>query len=127
MQGAAGLVERPSPAPGLPTPAPLEATGAAIDVHMNIMSQAFLDAFTGGGVPTGDAEGLDPLLLEVPQVIREQRGVARELFFERLAGLLDPFRLGGRIVPRLQPLVGVEEHPGLAPSELSAPKRIRVT
>jgi predicted TIM-barrel fold metal-dependent hydrolase len=39
-------------------PALLVVTGAALDSHMNLASQALADLFTGGGVPTGTADDL---------------------------------------------------------------------
>lgn len=55
-QGSAGP---PGPqGPGVPAPAPLVATGAAIDVHTHLMSQALTDGLTGGGVPASTADEL---------------------------------------------------------------------
>lgn len=53
MPGIAGL-----PGEGVEPTEQLEVSGAAIDVHTHIMSQALLDGFTGGGVETAGAEEL---------------------------------------------------------------------
>ena len=52
-QGPAG-----PPGPGVPTPVPLEVTGAVIDIHTHLMSQALTDGLTGGGVPASTADDL---------------------------------------------------------------------
>ncbi|RIK37244.1 MAG: hypothetical protein DCC55_24890 [Chloroflexi bacterium] len=39
-------------------PAPLQVTGAALDVHTHIASQALTDMFSGGGVPAAGADDL---------------------------------------------------------------------
>jgi predicted TIM-barrel fold metal-dependent hydrolase len=47
-----------------PLVTPLVATGAAIDVHMHLASQALADLYIGGGVPAPTADGLIALLDE---------------------------------------------------------------
>ena len=61
-QGAAGAQGQAGPqglqGEGISAPAPLVATGAAIDVHTHVMSQALTDGLTGGGVPASTADDL---------------------------------------------------------------------
>lgn len=44
--------------PGITTPAPLVATGAAIDVHTHLMSQSLIDRLVGGGALASTADEL---------------------------------------------------------------------
>jgi predicted TIM-barrel fold metal-dependent hydrolase len=59
QQGEQGPAGSQGPqGPGIPAPAPLVATGAAIDVHTHLMSQPFTDGIIGGGVPASTADDL---------------------------------------------------------------------
>ena len=55
-QGQAGL-QGPQ-GQGIAAPAPLVATGAAIDVHTHVMSQPLTDGVFGGGMPASTADDL---------------------------------------------------------------------
>ena len=76
LQGLQGLQgERGAEGPqgpqgqGISAPAPLVATGAAIDVHTHLMSQPLADVLTGGGVPASTADDLIARLDDVDKAV----------------------------------------------------------
>ena len=64
----------------MPTPPPLEASGTAIDVHTDLMSQPLTDALTRGGVPASTIHELIARLDEA----NVQRAVVLSLAFQGL-------------------------------------------
>src|SRR5688572_17002213 len=56
--GTSSIARAQSLSPPASTAGPLTATGAALDVHTHIASQALTDRFTGGGVAYAGADDL---------------------------------------------------------------------
>jgi predicted TIM-barrel fold metal-dependent hydrolase len=71
-------------------PAPLQATGAALDVHTHIASQAVTDMFTGGGVP---AAGADDLVARLDEGNVERAIILSAAYFGTSFGILDDFNV----------------------------------
>jgi predicted TIM-barrel fold metal-dependent hydrolase len=72
------------------TSAPLQATGAALDVHTHIASQTLTDLFTGGGVP---AAGADDLVALLDEANVERAIILSAAYFGTSAGITNDFNV----------------------------------
>jgi uncharacterized protein len=72
------------------TSAPLQTTGAALDVHTHIVSQALTDLFTGGGFP---AAGADDLVARLDEANVERAIILSAAYIGTSVGILDDFNV----------------------------------